>query len=233
MQRVVIEYVQRDARGYDRLRRHRPKRPHLNINKNRHHRPNKAGERAGRGVHDNSRNHRSIAEQSQQPSPHSVLETLALGRSPVIRPLLIIQVPNASNKRGVAPTFRPIDRLSLRFESGEHVIRMVFDDIIVDMAPLRAALGTRFNVNVRHAPLSLGRFCWRPKNYTKPKPPVALKLPFRHYLRNNYHHRTRGAGKCDQRQLGHNNRRDLYCPIKPRLTGPLSTIRDVHRVQYS
>jgi hypothetical protein len=79
---------------------------------------------------------------------------VALGRPPVIRLLLIIQIPDASNKRGVALTFRPIDRFSLRFEGAEHVVRMVFDDIIVNMAPLRATLGARFNVNVRHAPLS-------------------------------------------------------------------------------
>jgi len=35
---------------------------------------------------------------------------------------------------------------------------MVLDDIIVDMAPIRAALGARFNVNVRHSVLSLDRF---------------------------------------------------------------------------
>ena len=74
----------------------------------------------------------------------------------MIRVLLVIQVPDASDKRGVARTFRPIDRFSLRFEGAEHVVRMVFDDIIVDMAPLRAALGARFNVNVRHVLLSLG-----------------------------------------------------------------------------
>jgi hypothetical protein len=31
------------------------------------------------------------------------------------------------------------------------VARVVFDNIIVDMTPLRAALGAGFNVNVRHA----------------------------------------------------------------------------------
>jgi hypothetical protein len=34
------------------------------------------------------------------------------------------------------------------------VVRMVFNDIVVNVAPLRAALGARFNVNVRHARLS-------------------------------------------------------------------------------
>jgi hypothetical protein len=64
----------------------------------------------------------------------------AFGRAPVIRLLLIVQVPDASNKRGVALTFRRIDRFSLGFE-GANVVCMVFDEIIVDMAPLRTALG--------------------------------------------------------------------------------------------
>jgi hypothetical protein len=45
---------------------------------------------------------------------------------------------------------RPIDRFSLRSESGEHMVGMVFDDIIVDSASLGPALGARLNVNVRH-----------------------------------------------------------------------------------
>jgi hypothetical protein len=69
----------------------------------------------------------------------------------VIRPLLIIFVPDTSDKRGVALTLRPIDGLSLRFEGGEHVVGMILDDIIIDVAPLRATLGARFNVNVCHA----------------------------------------------------------------------------------
>jgi hypothetical protein len=79
-----------------------------------------------------------------------------LGRPPVVGPLLVIEVPDAGDKRGMALTFRPIDRFSLRFEGGEHVVRMVFHDIIVGRTSLSAALGARFNVNVRHALLSLG-----------------------------------------------------------------------------
>jgi hypothetical protein len=74
-----------------------------------------------------------------------------LSRPPVIGPLLIVYVPDTSDKRGVAFAFRPINGFSLRLEGAEHVVSMVFDDIIVDMASLRAALGARFNVNVRHA----------------------------------------------------------------------------------
>jgi hypothetical protein len=69
----------------------------------------------------------------------------------VIRLLLIVKVPDASDKRGVALTFRPIDRFLLRFEGAEHVVGVVFDDIIVDGVAVRAALGARLNVNVRHA----------------------------------------------------------------------------------
>ena len=74
-----------------------------------------------------------------------------LGRPPVIGRLLIIQMPDTSHMRGVAVTFRPINCFSLRFKSGERVVRVVFHDIVVDMAPLRATLGARFNVNVWHA----------------------------------------------------------------------------------
>jgi hypothetical protein len=71
-------------------------------------------------------------------------------RPPVIRLLLIVHVPDASDKRSMALAPRPIDRFSLRSESGEHMVGMVFDDIIVDSASLGPALGARLNVNVRH-----------------------------------------------------------------------------------
>jgi len=69
----------------------------------------------------------------------------------MIGPLLIIQVSHASNKGRVALTFGPIDCFSLRFEGAEHMVRMIFDYIIVDTTSLGAALGARFNVNVGHA----------------------------------------------------------------------------------
>src|SRR6266446_3987852 len=55
----------------------------------------------------------------------------------------------------MAPSFRPIDRFSLRSEGCEHVVGMVFDDLIVDPAPLRPTLGPRLNVNVCHSLASL------------------------------------------------------------------------------
>jgi hypothetical protein len=68
--------------------------------------------------------------------------------------LLVVQVPYTSYERGMTLTSGPIDCFSLRFESAEDVVRMVFDHIIIDMGSFGAALGTGFNVNVRHAFLS-------------------------------------------------------------------------------
>jgi len=53
----------------------------------------------------------------------------------------------------MALSFRPINRFSLRFEGAEHVVRMVFDDIIVDPAPLRTSFGPRLDIDVRHPSL--------------------------------------------------------------------------------
>jgi hypothetical protein len=91
----------------------------------------------------------------------------------VIRFLLIIQMPDARDKRGMALISCPIDCFPLRSEGREDMVGMVFDDIIVDPGPLRPALGAWLDVNVRHALLSLHRFCWWNENYTKPGPPLA------------------------------------------------------------
>jgi hypothetical protein len=60
-------------------------------------------------------------------------------------------VPDASNEGRVPLSFGPIDRFLLRFEGAEHMVRMIFDYIIVDATSLGRALGARFNVNVAHA----------------------------------------------------------------------------------
>jgi hypothetical protein len=65
--------------------------------------------------------------------------------------LLIVQVPDASNKRGVTLTFGPIYCFPLCSEGAEDVIRMIFDDKIVDGSSLGAPFGARFNVYFRHA----------------------------------------------------------------------------------
>lgn len=55
----------------------------------------------------------------------------------------------------MALLFRPVDRFPLRLEGSEHVVRVIFDSVIVDGTPLRAALRPRFNVDVRHDLVSL------------------------------------------------------------------------------
>ena len=73
-----------------------------------------------------------------------------LNRPPVIGFFLIIQVADASDTRSMALVFRPVDRFVLGFESAEHMVRMVFNDIVLDRAALRTPFGARFNVNARH-----------------------------------------------------------------------------------
>jgi len=69
----------------------------------------------------------------------------------VVRFFLIIQVSDARDKGSVAVRLRPIDCFALRLEGAEDMIGMIFDYIVVDIAALRAAFGTRFDINVRHA----------------------------------------------------------------------------------
>ena len=72
----------------------------------------------------------------------------------MIRYLLVVQVPDASDKREW-PLFGALDRLVLRFETREHVIRMILHHVIFDMASLGAAFGARFDVDVCHCATSL------------------------------------------------------------------------------
>jgi hypothetical protein len=50
----------------------------------------------------------------------------------MVRIFLVIEVADASNKWTVTIRLRPIDCFFLSFESAEHVVRMVFDYIIVN-----------------------------------------------------------------------------------------------------
>ena len=68
-------------------------------------------------------------------------------RSPVVRLLLIIQVPDASDKRGVGLLLRPINRFSLRFEGAERMVRVVLHKARLDKTGQGTGTRTR-----RHAP---------------------------------------------------------------------------------
>jgi len=73
----------------------------------------------------------------------------------MVRIFLVIEVPDASDEWMVTILLRPIDCFFLSFKSAEHVVRMVFDHIIVNVRSFRAALGTGFYINIRHSYFSL------------------------------------------------------------------------------
>jgi hypothetical protein len=69
----------------------------------------------------------------------------------MVRILLVVEMPDASDQGMVTIRPRPINCFFLSFESAEHVVRMIFDYIIVNGRSFRTALGTGFYVNVRHS----------------------------------------------------------------------------------
>jgi hypothetical protein len=76
------------------------------------------------------------------PAPTSRAEA-SFCRSPVVRLLLIIQVPDASDKRGVGLLLR----FSLRFEGAERMVRVVLHKARLDKTGQGTGTRTR-----RHAP---------------------------------------------------------------------------------
>jgi len=58
----------------------------------------------------------------------------------MVRILLVIEVPDASDKGMVTVCLRPIDSRFLSCESAEDMVRMVFDHVIVNVRSFRAAL---------------------------------------------------------------------------------------------
>jgi hypothetical protein len=56
--------------------------------------------------------------------------------------LPIVQQTNSGNVRPVTVLSGPVDRLSLRFESRQYVVRVVLDDVIGDRAPVILAFGS-------------------------------------------------------------------------------------------
>jgi hypothetical protein len=79
-------------------------------------------------------------------APTSRAET-SFCRSPVVKLLLIIQVPDASDKRGVGLLFHPINRFSLRFEGAERIVHVVLHKARLDKTGQGSGTRTR-----RHAP---------------------------------------------------------------------------------
>jgi hypothetical protein len=55
-----------------------------------------------------------------------------VGGAPMIRNLLIVQMPIAGHERGMAFRFSPRDCFVLRFEPGKHAIGMILDNVLCD-----------------------------------------------------------------------------------------------------
>jgi hypothetical protein len=68
----------------------------------------------------------------------------------VIGKLFIVKLPHARNERTASLLFRPIDCFLLRLERAEHMIRLIFCDVVGYRLVLRPPLGTRFDVDIRH-----------------------------------------------------------------------------------
>jgi hypothetical protein len=71
----------------------------------------------------------------------------------VIRDFLVIEMPQAGNKRRTVVLPRPVDLFLLSLEGGEHVVRVIFHHEVLDGASFRTAL--RLDVNIRHVLSSL------------------------------------------------------------------------------
>jgi hypothetical protein len=73
-----------------------------------------------------------------------------LRRTPMVGLFLIVEIADAGDKWVMAILFCPLDRLMLRFERGECVIRMILNHIIFNMAAFGPALRSRLNIDIRH-----------------------------------------------------------------------------------
>jgi hypothetical protein len=74
----------------------------------------------------------------------------ASGSSPVIRALLVVEVPNAGDKRRMPLLLGPVDGVVLRSCRVEDVTGMVLDDVILDRRAWLSTLWTGFNEDVSH-----------------------------------------------------------------------------------
>src|SRR6516225_2665120 len=63
-----------------------------------------------------------------------------LCRPPVVRLLFVVHMPDARDKRMVPFFLRPGDGFMLCFEGGQHMVRMILDNIIIDVRSLLTSL---------------------------------------------------------------------------------------------
>src|ERR1700722_17433121 len=88
-----------------------------------------------------------------------VMMARPLGGSPVIWNLLVAEVADPGDEWLMAFLARPGDGVALVLERGQHVVGVVFNDVVLDRAVLGASLGTGFNIDVRHRSIPfIGRY---------------------------------------------------------------------------
>jgi hypothetical protein len=68
----------------------------------------------------------------------------------MVRLLLIVEMANPGYVRRVAILLGPFNRLMLSLEGAKRMIRVVFNDIIVNVASFGSALGSCLDINDCH-----------------------------------------------------------------------------------
>jgi hypothetical protein len=64
--------------------------------------------------------------------------------------LLVVQVSDASDQRCMTLFLCPLNCFSLGFESRKGMVRVIFDDVIIDVAAVWSPFRSCFDVNIRH-----------------------------------------------------------------------------------
>jgi hypothetical protein len=71
-------------------------------------------------------------------------------RPPKVGLLFVIEMSDAGDKRIMTVASCPPNGVGLRLGCVKRMVRVVFDDIIVDPVTVRASLGSCFNVDIWH-----------------------------------------------------------------------------------
>ena len=100
-----------------------------------------------------------LAERDQTPSlagaprhtSQGGLAVRSLSRAPVIWLFLVVQLPDASDMRGVPGLLRPFDCFVLGLEGLKDMVRVVFNNVILYKAALWPPLRSRLDKDARHS----------------------------------------------------------------------------------
>jgi hypothetical protein len=74
----------------------------------------------------------------------------SLNRPPVIRPFLVVQLPDTGNMRGMVVCLCPINCRFLSAKSTKHLVALGLDHIIINARPFWPSLWPSLHVNICH-----------------------------------------------------------------------------------